>query len=323
MTVLDISRLLPGGFASLLFSRMGARVIKVEQPGVGDYYRALSGGAEFVALGHFEEIHMGKEFITLDLKSAEGKKKFKKLVRKVDVVIENFRPGVLKRLGLSYHTLKKWKRSIILCSITGSGQTGRYSRLGGHDLNYMALSGLLSMNIDSKGRPKIPDFQVIDLAVGYRSTSLILAALQERRRTGKGSWIDSSMLDVGLEMAALYKAERPRRSKRRKTPLESHPNYQVYQTKDKRYVAFAPLEPKFVRNFGKALKKDMKAVQKMRSSQLKKLFLSKRFKEWSRLGEKFDFCLSPVLQVHEACGYARGRRLPKMGRDNDRVFRKL
>ena len=321
ITVLDISRLLPGGFASLLLARQGARVIKIEEPGVGDYYRGLTGGKEFVELGHFLEINSGKELMTLNLKTPQGREIFKKLVRRADIVIENFRPGALERLGLGFRTLSRWNRRLILCSITGGGQRGKGARLGGHDLNYLALSGLLSMIHDRQGDPVIPDFQIVDLAAGYRSVFLILSALVEKRRTGRGQWIDSSMIDVGREMARLYATTR-----RSRVPLKGHPlsipNYSLYQARDGAPVVFAALEPKFIRNFGTALG-NPPLVSRLHASGLARIFRSKSAREWARLQGRYDFCLSPVLSVEKACGRSRASILPPMGRDNGRILRRL
>jgi len=175
VTVLDISRLLPGGFASLLLGDLGARIIKVEQPGVGDYYRAILKGSPLLG-DQADIINQGKESLTLDLKNPEGRGIFLKLVRKADVVLENFRPGVLKKLSLDYLRLKKINPRVILCSVTGLGQKGPDASLAGHDLNYLGLSGLLSRNRDAGGRMVIPDFQVIDLAAGYDAAFKIAAA---------------------------------------------------------------------------------------------------------------------------------------------------
>ncbi len=322
ITVLDISRLLPGGFASLLLARLGARVIKVEEPGVGDYYRGLTGGKEFVDLGHFNEINSGKELITLNLKHSSGTKAFQKLVKRADVVVENFRPGTLERLGIPFRTLSRWNRRIILCSITGAGQRGRLARLGGHDLNYLALSGLQSLIRDRRACPVIPDFQIIDLAAGYRSAFLILSALVERGRTGRGRWIDSAMLDAGREMARLYAANRRGHPPQGLRHALSIPNYAIYETRDRRRIAFAALEPKFIRNFGKALGQPSR-VRRLRAVGLKKIFHSKTSRQWKQLQARHDFCLSPVLTVEEACGIARNAPLPRMGRDNLKVFREF
>ncbi|MBI2068158.1 MAG: CoA transferase [Deltaproteobacteria bacterium] len=322
ITVIDISRLLPGGFASLLLKRLGARVIKVEQPDVGDYYRALTGGKEFVDLGHFQELHEGKEFLTLNLKHPCGKKIFEKLVRRADVLIENFRPGILAKLDLSYRNLRRSHRRIILCSISGSGQKGRNRRLAGHDLNYLALSGLLSLIHDAKGKPVIPDFQITDLVAGYRAVSSILAALLGRQRTGRGEWLDISLEESGKEMACLYRATGCS-SEGVINPLKKLPHYRVYKTKDQRHIAFAPLEPKFIRNFSGAIGQGVNRVRQRHGTGLAKIFSSRRMNEWERLERKFDFCLSPVFDVGEACGVSRRKKLPTMGRDNVKILRSL
>ncbi len=317
ITILDISRLLPGGFASQVLVRLGARVIKVEQPGVGDYYRALAGDEEFVALGHFHEINGNKSLITLDLKKQQGQEIFRKLIRKSDILIENFRPGTLKRWGLPYSLLSRWNRRLILCSISGAGQRGAAAQMAGHDLNYLALSGLLSLLPDapnSKGQPGIPGFQIVDLAAGYRSALLILAALQERARTKRGCWINSSMLDAGTEMARLYLPG--------DDPFVSLPNYRIYQTRDRRWVAFAALEPKFIENFNRAIGQSGRLAP-WRRAELKKRFASRTSAEWTRLQKRHDFCLSPVLTLKEACGKGKGGPLPPMGRDNQKILRWL
>lgn len=319
ITVLDISRLLPGGFASLLLARQGARVIKIEEPGVGDYYRGLTGGKEFVDLGHFKEINAGKELMTLNLKTPVGKEIFRRLVRQADVLIENFRPGTLKRLGLGYPVLARWNPRLILCSITGSGQKGSGAKLGGHDLNYLALSGLLSLIRDHRGEPVIPNFQVVDLAAGYRSAFLIVSSLLNCRVTGRGRWIDSPMTGAGQEMARLYAT--PPGARGRQHPL-AVPQYTLYETRSGGPIAFAPLEPKFIRNFAKALG-DPSLVRRLHARGLKKIFASRRRSDWVRLEGRYDFCLSPVLSVEEACGPPRTGKLPPMGRDNLRILKKI
>ncbi|MBI2083232.1 MAG: CoA transferase [Deltaproteobacteria bacterium] len=315
IVILDISRLLPGGFTSLLLAKQGARVIKIEQPGVGDYYRALTGGHEFVELGHFAELHRGKEFMALDLSKQDGKNIFRRLVQKADVVLENFRPGTLKRLGIGFPVLQKWNRKIILCSITGAGQK---NRLAGHDLNYLALSGLLSLITDQRGEPVIPDFQVVDLAAGYRAAFLILSALYEREFRKRGRWIQTSMMEAGEELASLYQSEGG------SAPLRGLPNYGVYKTRDKKHIAFAALEPKFIRNFSRLLGKKIGITQGWDQEDLQRIFRQKNAREWGRLSQSHDFCLSPVLSVTEACGLRKsGEHLPPMGRDNRQVLRRL
>ncbi len=306
----------------MLLVQAGARVIKVEEPGVGDYYRALAGGREFVELGHFSRLHRGKEFITLNLKSDQGRELFKELVRRADVVIENFRPGTLKRLKIQYPVLSRWNKKVILCSLTGYRPKGPEARLGGHDLNYLALSGLLSMNRDRTGQPVIPQFQLVDLSAGYRAFGLILAALMNRERTGRGSWVSVSLQETALEIASLYA---PVRGPAPAVSLQGLPHYAVYQTRGGGWISFAPLEPKFVKNFCEAVggPTGRRPVGRLKKNGLRRLFLGKTRREWGRLSQRHDFCLTPVREIGEVFGRIKKRALPPMGRDNVKILRPI
>ncbi|QQR80880.1 MAG: CoA transferase [Deltaproteobacteria bacterium] len=184
VTVLDISRLLPRGYASLLLCEMGVRVIKVEAPGVGDYHRGVIPGG--LLESHTRVIHQGKESLTLDLKVVSDQKIFLKLVKKSDVIIESFRPGILDKMGLGFKKLQKVNPKIILCSITGFGQKGSKSHMAGHDMNFVGLSGLFHKMRDRSGLPVLPDFQIADMAVGMEAAMKISAALVEREKRKKG-----------------------------------------------------------------------------------------------------------------------------------------
>jgi len=326
VTVLDISRLLPGGFASLLLGDLGARIIKVEQPGVGDYYRAILKGSPLLG-DQADIINQGKESLTLDLKNPEGRGIFLKLVRKADVVLENFRPGVLKKLSLDYLRLKKINPRVILCSVTGLGQKGPDASLAGHDLNYLGLSGLLSRNRDAGGRMVIPDFQVIDLAAGYDAAFKIAAALHQRTRSKKGAWIDVSMVGTGISMARLYSGD----TFKKPSPVAGGLiRYGVYETADARHVTLGALEPKFWLNFCEAIgRKDWRRAAEGYEflgegarSELREIFRGKTLQEWVAIGRRHDVCLFPVEDVPSKKEAVR-RPTPKVGQQTRQILKGL
>jgi alpha-methylacyl-CoA racemase len=307
VTVLDLSRLIPGGYASLLLVELGARVIKIEQPGVGDYYRAVSDSTALLG-GQVDTINQGKESLGLDLKSADGRAIFEKLVRGADVVLESFRPGVLAKLGLGYVRLKKLHPSIVLCSITGFGQKGKASGLAAHDLNFLGLSGLLARIRDRAGGLVIPDFQIADLATGCEAALRIVAALLERGRTKKGTHVDVSMGAAVRSMARLYSGP---------TPLAGDwSRYGVYETADGGRVTLGAIEPKFWSKFCRLIGKP----ESVSRDELEAVFRGKTQKEWATLGEGEDVCLFPVLDGRE--NHSK-KVFPPLGTHTVSILRKL
>lgn len=330
VTVLDISRLLPGGFASLLLGDLGARIIKIEQPGVGDYYRAVLKDQPLLG-DQADVINQGKESLALDLKDPEGREVFLKLVRKADVVIENFRPGVLKKIGLGYSDLRKVNLRVVLCSVTGLGQKGKDASLAGHDVNYLGLSGLLARNRDANGAMVIPDFQMIDLAAGYDAALKIAAALQQRNRTKKGSWIDVSMVGSGLAMSRLYSRKNAGIASEKKSKAAGGlVRYGVYETVDGRFLTLAALEPKFWRNFCRAVGRpewshvaeSYEFLGEDARRELQGMFKQKTLAEWLELGHVHDLCLFAVEDV-PLWKEAVRRPTPKLGEHSDQILRKM
>ncbi len=324
VTILDISRLLPGGFASLLLADYGARVIKVEQPGVGDYYRAVPSGAKLLGR-QVEIINQGKEALALDLKAPEGREIFLRLVKKADVVLENFRPGTLKKLKLDYPVLRRANRSILLCSITGLGQKGPRAGLAGHDLNYLGLSGLLHRIKDREGRYVIPDFQVVDLAAGYEASLRIVAHLLQTRKSRRGAWIDVSMVGAGHSLARLY-------------TLEEGPSladgrlarYDVYETADGRWVTLAALESKFWIRFCAEIghpewvkgTERFEVLAEEKKTMLREIFRSKTADEWIRLGAEKDLCLFLVEKI-EDLDLEPQKAIPGLGQQTAKILRSI
>ena len=198
MTVLDCTQIMAGPFCSLLLADMGADVIKVEKPKGGDDNRRM--GPPFIngRSAAFLAINRNKRSLALDLRSEDGKVVFKRLVEQGDVVVENYRPGAMDRLGLGYQDLKKIKPSIVYCSISGFGQTGPYREKGGFDLVAQGLSGLMSVTGTPGGAPVKVGVPITDLTAGMYGAYGILNAYIHRLRTGEGQLVDTSLLEAGI-----------------------------------------------------------------------------------------------------------------------------
>ena len=196
LRVLDLSRLLPGGFCSLLLADFGADVIKVEDTGMGDYVRADPPA--------FHALNRGKRAISIDLKNPAGRDAFVRMAADADVVLESFRPGVMDRLGVGYERLREENPRLVYCAITGYGQDGPYAQRAGHDMNYLALTGLLGLTGEPDGAPIQAAGQIADLGGGALMAAFgILAALRERDASGEGQFVDISMKDGALSWLAM------------------------------------------------------------------------------------------------------------------------
>ncbi|MGH8443445.1 MAG: CaiB/BaiF CoA transferase family protein [Nevskiaceae bacterium] len=248
--VLDLSRLLPGPFCSLYLAQLGAEVIKIEEPGGGDYAR------ESPEL--FAQVNRGKKSVTLDLRQADDVAAFKKLVGGADIVLESFRPGVMDRFGCGYDELKKINPKLVYAALTGYGQTGPYKEWAGHDLNYLAIAGALDQFGSAGGPPAQINVQVADLAGGALTCVIgILAALNGARASGAGTLVDVGMTDgsAAMQVIALASLREHGKSFPRGADLLSGalPNYAVYKCRDGRYLALGALEPKFLKRLGTVL----------------------------------------------------------------------
>jgi crotonobetainyl-CoA:carnitine CoA-transferase CaiB-like acyl-CoA transferase len=251
--VLDFSTLLPGPLASLFLAEAGAEVIKIERPGVGDEMRGYEPrfGDDSA---NFALLNRGKGSVAIDLKSPDALVQLTPLLKSADVLIEQFRPGVMQRLGLGYDAVRAINNRIVYCSITGFGQEGPRAAAAGHDLNYLALTGLLSFAADRDGTPAMPPTPIADIAAGsYPAVVNILLALLQRQLTGEGSRLDISMTDslfvlAYWGLAGGFAAGRwPRPGGELVTG--GSPRYRIYQTRDGGYIAAAPIEQRFWENF--------------------------------------------------------------------------
>jgi alpha-methylacyl-CoA racemase len=307
--VLDFSTLLPGPLCTLLLAEAGAEVIKIERPGTGDEMRTYTPkvGADSV---NFALLNRGKRSIALDLKNPESIKQLTPLLREADVLVEQFRPGVMDRLGLGYEKLRSINGKLIYCAITGYGQNGPRAGVAAHDLNYVAESGMLSLAAGSDGAPVVPAALVADIAGGaYPAVMNILLALRSRDRDGQGCKLDIAMSDNLFTFLywALGEGELTGAWPGPATALVAggSPRYQVYRTADGRFVAAAPLEQRFWETFCDAIalpasfrndSLDPSATQRAVSSLIEK----KTAEEWRSIFEGKDLCCCIVATMQEA-----------------------
>jgi crotonobetainyl-CoA:carnitine CoA-transferase CaiB-like acyl-CoA transferase len=238
ITVIDLSRLLPGPYCSMILADHGARVIAVESK------QFLSDGL------FFDTINRNKEHMSLNLKSKRGKQIFLRLIQKADVMLEGFRPGVVDRLGVDYESLQKVNPKIIYCSITGYGQNGPFRDRVGHDVNYLSYAGVLNLIGEPDRPPSIPGIPIADIAAGGMNAAIgILLALFAREKTGRGQYIDISMTDgmVGFLPLALFFQQLTGQDPRRADALLSHRYacYNTYETADGRFLSIGAVENRF------------------------------------------------------------------------------
>jgi crotonobetainyl-CoA:carnitine CoA-transferase CaiB-like acyl-CoA transferase len=308
--VLDMTRLLPGPYCTMILADFGAEVIKVEPPGEGDYARWYPPLRAGMGYRHII-LNRNKKSITLNLKSEEGRNIFYKLAENADVIVESFRPGVTTRLGVGYEKIKEINPRIVYCSITGFGQTGPYKMEAGHDINYISLAGITSMTGERKGMPHIPGVQIADIAVGgVMSATGILLALCGREKSGKGQYVDMSMHDGAVAMlpspASFYFGGGwvPRRGESRLSG--GLPQYNIYETRDGRHLSVGALEKKFWANLCRVighpeLVDDIDDEQKHENlfKVLKSAFAEKTLDEWVEAFDGQDACVTPVKELDE------------------------
>jgi crotonobetainyl-CoA:carnitine CoA-transferase CaiB-like acyl-CoA transferase len=314
LKVLDLSRLLPGGFCSLLLADFGADVVKVEDTGMGDYIRwsppAFEGAEETAKGALFLSLNRGKRSVRVDLKSEEGRAVLLRLVRDADVLLESFRPGVLDRLGVGYERLKEENPRLVYCAITGYGLTGPNVQRSGHDMNYLGLNGVLAISGDADGPPIQAGGQIADLGGGALMAAFgILAALRERDRSGEGQLVDVSMFDGALSWLAMVAArvfaagERPRRG--HELLGGSLLCYRPYKCADG-WVTLGALEPKFFAAWCHGVERpDLVEKQFERPgsaahAEVEAIFAQRTRDEWVAFADVHDCCLEPVLEVEEA-----------------------
>jgi crotonobetainyl-CoA:carnitine CoA-transferase CaiB-like acyl-CoA transferase len=307
--VLDLTRLLPGPFASLALVDLGASVDKLEDTGAGDYLRLTPPLTAGDTSATFLALNRGKRSLCLDLKKASARQAVLRMVAGYDVFFEQFRPGVLDRLGLGHATLLAANPRLIVCALTGYGQDGPMAARAGHDINYLARAGVLGMQGPPGAPPQVPGFQLADFGGGLWSVIGILAALHERAGTGKGKVVDVSMVEasMGFALASLGQLFGGHAPARGDEPLTGGlALYGAYATKDGKYVTLGALEPKFWMAFctGAGIDVDPTALlpgphQVALKDKLRGVFASRTRAEWQAFGREHDCCLEPVLEPGE------------------------
>jgi crotonobetainyl-CoA:carnitine CoA-transferase CaiB-like acyl-CoA transferase len=340
--VLDLTRLLPGAYCTQLLADMGADVIKIEEPGTGDYMRwtpPMVDGQSAL----FNALNRNKRSVALDLKTDKAKHALLRLVETAHVLVEGNRPGVMERLELGWPVLHKRNPRLVMCSITGYGQDGPYAARAGHDLNYMAIAGGLGLNGPRQGPPLPLSVQVADIGGGGLHPAVqILAALVDVERGGGGRWIDASMTDgavgfLALAFASHAAGDEVARGDQRLTGR--YPCYRVYACKGGGYYSVAALEPKFWSALCEALERpDLVDLQYSEEADthaaLEGIFATRTRDQWEEVLSTADACCEPVLDIGEVAAHPQivARRLledvprgraPQLGEHTDEVLREL
>jgi len=305
--ILDLSRLLPGPYCTLLLADLGAEVIKIEDLAGGDYIRAwppFVGGRS----AYFLALNAGKKSFAVNLKPARGREVFLKLAATASVIMEGFRPGTAERLGIGYEAVRAVNPGLVYCSISGYGQDGPMRDRAGHDLNYIARSGILGLTGEEGRPPAIPPVQIADLSSAMYAAIAILAALRESDRSGRGRYLDIGMMDSAMAWLVMTAAEfaAGERGVRGRLPLTGkYPCYNVYRTKDGSELTLAALETKFWSEFCRlAGRPDLVDRQFSddpgTAAEVRTLFAGRTREEWAGLAASGDFCCESVLPFEDA-----------------------
>ena len=312
LKVLDFSTLLPGPYATMLLADMGADVLRVEAPDRVDLTRVMPPHDAGVSTAH-GFLNRGKKSLGLNLKEEGSREKVLELVKDYDVVIEQFRPGVMDRLGIGYEALKAVNPRLIYCSITGYGQTGPYKDRAGHDINYLSLAGVSSHCGRAESGPPPMGIQIADVAGGsHHAVMGILAAVIHRQQTGEGQFVDISMTDAAFALNAMAGAAclaGGQEQKPESALLNGGSFYDYYQTSDGRWLSVGSLEPQFSARLCDTLGiPDMKSLamsqkpehQQQLKAAIKGKIVAKPLADWKEIFANQDACVEPVLTISEA-----------------------
>ena len=311
LRVLDLTRLMPGPLCTMILGDLGADIIKIEQPEVGDFTRVAppfiaDTGVTFLALNR------NKRSITLNLKNHDSHEVVRKLVLSSDVFVESFQPGLAQSLGVGYETISGINKGTIYCSISGYGQTGPYRDLVGHDINYISYGGTLGATGQESGPPIIPATQVSDIQAALYAAMAIVAALYRREKTGKGEYIDISLMDAAVASMIIpltfHSAGAP---VDRGTLFLSGgvPFYNVYETADHKFISIGAIEPKFWAELCRTLTLEKYEDQQFASAAFEQIrvdlaaaFRQKTRDEWVRLLNGREIPCAPVYDVDQVPG---------------------
>ena len=339
LKVLDFTTLLPGPYATQLLADMGAEVLRIESPTRPDLVKLMppfiGSGTDKVSAAH-ATLNRNKQSMAIDLKHEGAQEIIHKLLPEYDIVIEQFRPRVMQRLGLDFDTLKAIQPKLIYCSITGYGQTGPLKDRAGHDINYLALSGLASFSGREDTGPVLSGTQIADIAGGsHHAAMAIMAAVIQRATTGEGQYLDISMSDAAMALTTMFGSNA---MTSREDPsygqemLNGGLFYDYYQTSDQRHISIGSLEPNFALALLTLLEldewKSKIADQSHQTQQLLKAAISEKVAAqslayWQAAFAKIDACVEPVLTLNEAFKHphfiARGMVTQALDGNNNKI----
>lgn len=309
ITIIDFTRLLPGPVATHLLAQMGATVIKIESPKRMDYARAQPGQVDGAST-LFHQLNHNKISKILDYNAPEGKAELLALIKEADALIEQFRPGAMDAWGFGYEEIKKINSNIVYVSLTGYGQVGKFAAEAGHDFNYLAYTGIMSLLKDEQGKPIVPDTQFADIGGAYMAVMAMQAALIRKGLTGQGSYLDVALSDAMMPFLAvpygLHSGGLPYQ-KFNVINGKLAVNYAAYECADKRWISVGALEIKFWKNLCEAVGKP----EWIRSNQMELMnavfpkqevevfFKTKTRDEWAVFFKGKDVCVAPILEIEE------------------------
>lgn len=309
--ILDLSRLLPGPYCTMLLADLGAEVVKIESPIVGDYVRTIA--PEFGGEAVFATVNRNKQSVAINYRNPRGRELFLRLAQKADVVVETFRPGAVRRWKIDYDAVRAVNPHIVYCSLSGYGQDGPYANRAGHDLNYLAIGGLLALNGVAGGPPIPPGVPIADLAGGTLAAVAILGALVGRARSGQGAYLDVSMLDAAVSWIApmMGAVAGLGQNPRGRMPLSGKlACYNVYETADGKFISLGALEPHFWTGFCQAIERgdltnrqfDPEAIP-----QVAAILRQRTRDEWLQRFRNADLCIEPVNTPDETMHHPQVR----------------
>ena len=297
-TVVDFSPLVPGCYASMVLADLGARVVKIEAKNRADLLKEMHPKVGDSS-AWYQALNRNKEVLALDLKQdPTDKEQLLKLIKTSDVVIEGFRPGVMDRLALDYDSLRQINNQLIYCSISGYGQTGPYADRAGHDINFLAMSGI---NALAEGQPPVAGIQISDVCGGaLYAVVAIMTALVHRQRSGEGQYLDVSLFDTSVALAtaplANHLATQQQNPADKILDGKTNPFYGHYRTADGRYLSVGAIEEKFRKNFCATL--DLPDSGITREVVAKKI-ASKTLEDWQKIFSRVDCCVEANLSIDE------------------------
>ncbi len=312
--IIDLTRLLPGPLATHLLAQMGAEVIKIESPKRMDYARASGQQVDGASI-LFHQLNHNKTLKILDYNSEEGKTELLELIKNADALIEQFRPGAMDAWGLGYETIKKINPKIVYVSVTGYGQQGNFKNEAGHDFNYLAYSGMMSLLKDESGKPIVPDTQLADIGGAYMAVMAMQSALLQRFRTGQGSFVDVALCDAVTPFLAVpYGLHSGGLDYRQFNIINGKTavNYSPYECADGKWLSVAAMEIKFWNNICEVIgKEEWKRKDPMQlfvhifpKKEVEDFFKTKTRDEWVSIFKGHDVCIAPILEIEELENHA-------------------